>query len=100
MKGFPKVIATHEDVERLLVSHPAHAKRFLSECIAERMQWVPSGELAAESDGLVDATHKVVASKDMEGDAERFAQYELVEDKNCKLFQLGYTVKQAEKLIG
>ena len=93
MKGYPKTIATRHDLDVAISAEPALAKQYLRTLIEERMVWVP-----VEMQDLEDDTHKIVVNKDMD-DNEMRQQYELVEDQNCKLFRLGLTVSDAEKLI-
>ena len=46
------------------------------------------------SKGITDETHKIVESEN-----ER-SQYELQEDSNARIFQLGFTVPEVQALIG
>lgn len=100
MKGFPKHLNTRYDVEYCFEHYPAETKAFLTQKLAEVKQWLVTGKLAEGDVGKTDKTHKVVEVKDKETDkvTERY-QYEYKDDPNCKLFKLGFTVKEAEKLL-
>jgi len=98
MQGFPKVIQTRHDVEVLLLTHPIETKVFLSEISNDILQWYPSGELVGvEGEGITDDTHKVVI-EEREG-VEYKTQYELKENPNCKLYQMGYTIEEVKVII-
>jgi hypothetical protein len=96
MQGFPKVIQTRHDVEVLLLTHPIEIKAFLSELCNDILQWYPSGELIGV-EGITDDTHKVV-TEEREG-VEYKTQYELKENPDCKLYQMGYTIEEVNVII-
>jgi len=100
MKGFPKHLNTRFDVEYCLEHYPTETKTFLTQKLTEVKQWQVTGKLAEEDAGKTDKTHKIVEVKDKVTDkvTERY-QYEYKDDPNCELFRLGYTVKEAEKLL-
>jgi hypothetical protein len=100
MRGFLKHLNTRYDVEYCLEHYPAETKTFLVQKLAEVKQWLVTGKLADGDIGRTDKTHKVVEVKDRENDkvTERY-QYEYKDDPNCELFRLGYTAKEAEKII-
>jgi hypothetical protein len=98
MQGFPKVIQTRHDVEVLLLTHPSETKVFLSELINDILQWYPSGELIGVEEGITDDTHKVIENKGID-DVITFIQYELRDNPNAKLFQLGFTVEEVKNII-
>ena len=100
MKGFPKHLNTRFDVEYCLEHYPVETKAFITQKLTEVKQWLVTGKLAEGDAGKTDKTHKVVEVKDKATEAvqERY-QYEYKDDPNCELFKLGFTVKEAEKLL-
>lgn len=64
----------------------------------DRMQWLSVSKLVARADGLNDETHEVRMVEGINDNPEEYYQYEYKEDENCKLFRLGFTVKEVEEL--
>jgi len=98
MIGFPKWLNTKEDYAYVKDNFsPEQWKPVFRELLDERMQWLNTGLLQNESDGITDETHKVVGGDaDMPGTTPQYYQYEYMEDSNCRLFQLGFTVEEVE----
>lgn len=101
MRGFPKYtdISTKYDVENLKSTFPKETKAFLESLMNDRFIWVTTGELTNQESGITDDTHRVIEVKDNETEAIGYAQQELVEDKNARIFRMGYTLEDVEILI-
>jgi len=93
MKGYPNTIATLHDLEVARAAEPELAKQYLRALLDERMVWVQT-----EMKDLEDDTHKIVVVEDMDGNETR-QQFALVEDQNCKLFRLGYTIEEVTNIV-
>jgi hypothetical protein len=119
MKGFPKYFNIKQDVFNALAVYPEETKAYLQKLLDERFNWLPAktekqdfyidgkamsfnsakkmskGEIA-----VIDDTHREVEIKDdrTKEVTERY-QEEYKEDPNCKLFRLGFTVKEVQELI-
>ena len=102
MRGFPKHINTRKDVEYLLgeETHKERMKETLQRWLGERFDWITVKKLSETDVGIEDKTHRVSKIKDEETGvlAERYQQ-EYKNDPNCKLFRLGFPVKQAEEIL-
>ena len=94
MIGFPSTIGTRHDVEVLLQIFPVETKSYLSSLIDEIPQWY---EVELVGEGVTDDTHKVIGNKGID-DVITFTQYELRDNPNAKLFQLGFTVDEVLRL--
>lgn len=69
--------------------------------LEQRMQWLNVGKLEEGQIDKIDETHKVIKLKDENsGEVKERYQYEYKEDPNCRLFKLGFTVKEVEDLLG
>lgn len=99
MKGFPKFINSKEDVDNLKLTHAAELKSYLQDILDFKDQWIMISKLAAGAVGVVDATHKVIEEKDQSGAAIGRYQYELKEDPNCRIFELGFKTSAAAQLF-
>ena len=94
MKGFPQFLNTKQDYLNCLNLYPDETKKSLQELLDTRFNWFQTAVLAEEEQGITDENHKVVESEN-----ERL-QYELQEDSNAKIFQLGFSVSEVQILIG
>ena len=81
----------------LMGEYPEKTKEFLQRCLNDRMQWMTSGSIES-GDGITDETHRVVEN-DVPGGGIKRHQQEYMEDSNCRLFRLGFTVEEAESLL-
>ena len=110
MRGFPKYtdIATQYDVENLKLTFPKETKKFLETLMDDRFIWVTTGELENKESGITDETHRVIEVVENEpgpSDDEatisviHYAQQELQEDPNARIFRMGYTLEDVEILI-
>lgn len=95
MKGFPKFINSAEDVSNLKATHAAELKAYLQDILDFKDSWLMVSKLSANAVGVTDATHKVVENKDADGVVTERYQYELKEDLNCRIFQLGFKTSAA-----
>lgn len=98
MRGFPRHINSKEDILHLLESHPEEVREYLRGLIAGRFSWFFSSLLGEADPGIEDATHKVMEVNTGAGATER-QQFELREDANARLFQLGFNIIEAEELV-
>lgn len=109
MRGIPKYFNTKEDYINCLSLYPEETKSALRTLLNGRFMWQEAGVLASKEDGVEDDTHYVVERQKTceheEGEEStcenetEFVQMEQVVDKNSKFFALGFTVKEAEKLL-
>lgn len=97
MIGYPKFINTKPDLDYCIENFPGDSRNtaYLQSLLDERFGWYPSGKL--DGDGITDATHKVV-EMETESGVERY-QYELRENPTARIYQLGLTVAEVEKLL-
>jgi len=94
MRDFPKWLNTKQDYLNCLNLYPDETKKSLQVLLDSRFNWFPVRELTENEQGITDETHKIV-----EFENER-SQYELLEDSNARIFQLGFTVEEVQALIG
>ena len=100
MKGAPKNYNTRFDVEYCLEHYPEEAKAFLTQKLTEVKQWLVTGKLKDGETGKTSDTHKVVEVQDtITKEVKERYQHEYKDDPNCKLFKLGFTVKEAEDIL-
>ena len=100
MRGFPKHLNTRFDVEYCLKYYPEETKTYLAQELTQVKNWLMTRKLKKGEAGITDKTHKVVEIEDLTTGkvAERY-QYEYKDDPNCWLFRLGFTAKEAKKLL-
>lgn len=99
MQGFPRYLATREDVQNCLELYPEQTRDRLRDLIDSRFIWTTTGTLAEGDEGITDDTHRVITEETSPGETSRYQQ-ELQEDPNCHLFRLGLSVEEAEGMIG
>ena len=85
------ILNTKEDYLNLLQINKNEAKIELQNLLTNRFHWFDVAVL--ESDIEVDSTHRIIGESD-----ERILQ-EYREDSNSRLFMLGFTVEEVERLI-
>lgn len=102
MRGIPKIFGTEQDVINSLAEDANATKAKLRELLNGRFSWFPVRKLEENEAGVEDDTHKVVT---MDGGmeapvtpAERW-QYELREDSNAFMFQIGLTVEKINNYL-
>ena len=102
MRGCPRTFATKQDYLNGIATYPEETKAELRRLIAGRFEYVPTGELADGEDGIVDDTHQVVTQQETDPETgktvEKRIQLEMRESGNARLFRLGFTVEEAERL--
>lgn len=103
MRGFPKYLATKQDYMNCLQMFPERTRAELRRLMADRFNWELVKELSDKSEGKEDDTHCVMEQERVNkktGEKEvYFVQLEKKEDKNARMFQLGFTVKEIESLM-
>ena len=102
MRGFPQSLATKQDCLNCLPIFPEETKRALRCLLADRYNWEIIKELSDRSKGKENETHHILAQERIAGDGKKtvyYVQLEKKEDKNARIFQLGFTVKEIESLI-
>jgi hypothetical protein len=103
MKGFPQFLATKQDYLNCLEMYPEETKGALRRLLADRFMWKNTGEIESEKKGKVDETHRIIPQTRVNEETgkteEYFLQQERKEDSNARLFILGFTVKEIEKLL-
>jgi len=98
MRGFPNHLNTKQDFLNLLDDYPDETRAALQTLIDEKNQWLNTGLLGSDDKGITDGSHKVVEVENAAEEIERY-QYEFKEDPNAKIFQLGFTVEEVQKLL-
>lgn len=100
MRGIPHVFGTEQDVINAMKDDPAATKAKLQELLDGRFAWFNNGPI--EGKGIKDATHKIEEYREDENNPDSpvtLMQYELREDPNAKLFQIGLNVAKAEAYL-
>lgn len=102
MKGCPRTFATKQDYLNGIETYPAETKAELRRLIADRFEFVTVGELAEGEAGTEDENHRVLESEEANPKngktiKKRF-QLEKRESANARLFRLGFTLEEAERL--
>ncbi len=98
MRGFPSAFATKQDYLNGISLYPEQTRDELRRLLADRFMWVETGVLADEKEGVTDSTHCISSREGEDGEEVRI-QMERREDPNARLFRLGFTVKEVEKLL-
>jgi len=99
MKGFPQTWNTKQDALYCLNHWPAQTKHALQRFLDNRMEWIITKKLADGESGIEDETHRVREVTDEDGNVVERYQLEWKEDTSARLFRLGFTVDEAEKLV-
>jgi len=97
MNGFPKHIATEQDVENLLSdeNYRSQALAYVQALLDERYQWVLQGQLDVNNTVVAEANHKIVDIKDESGTLVQRYLYQWMIDPASALTRLGITVAEA-----
>lgn len=98
MRGFPSAFATKQDYLNGISLYPEQTRDELRRLLADRFMWAEAGELEDGDEGVTDPTHFVSTREGKDGGEVR-VQMERREDPNARLFRLGFTVKELEKLL-
>lgn len=91
MKGFPKYFNTRFDVELGLTDYPEQTKEYLQTLSDNRFVWQTVSEHTEEPTAA--EGQRVVPQEE-----STWLLQELVEDENCTLFRLGFTVDEVAEL--
>ena len=98
MKGFPKHLNSKADYEYIKANFPAEQwKPCWHELLDNKYQWFSTGNVE-KGGGTTDATHKVVTSKDIDGN-DVYTQYEYRENPLCDMNRLGFTEDEIKAAI-
>lgn len=102
MRGCPRTFATKQDYLNGIETYPEETKAELRRLIAGRFEFVQTGELSEDDEGTVDNTHQVIETQETDAKTgetvKKRIQLELRESENARLFRLGFTLEEAEKL--
>lgn len=103
MRGCPRTFATKQDYLNGIETYPEETKAELRRLIAGRFEFVPVKELAAEEEGVEDENHQIMESTETDSETgkqvQKGIQLEKRESENARLFRLGFTLEEAEKLV-
>lgn len=98
MKGYPKHLNTKADYEYVRQNFPRFAwKKDFEDLLTSSKDWVNMGEITG--DCVTDDTHKVVTDAEMDSGEKKSYQFELKENPTAKIFRIGYTVDEVEKIL-
>lgn len=107
MRGFPKRLATKQDVINCMGLFPQQTAQTLRQLLESRFVWQHTAELSDTDEGVTDETHCVrvedVTDTDKDGNpSSRKVRYqcERVESPKAELFRIGLTVEEAERMAG
>lgn len=101
MRGYPKFLNTKEDVLYVTSNFPKEEWRAdLEGLLSTQKDWFFVADLPNEAAGVTDATHKVVSNEGMGADQPvTYAQYELRDNPQARIFQLGFTEAEIRALL-
>jgi len=99
--GFPEWLNTKDDYLYVRGNFPRGKWEPVFQALLDgRMQWLNVGLLENKADGINNDKHKVVGGEsDMSKTTTQHYQYKYMEDPNCRLFKLGFTVTEVEQLL-
>ena len=97
MRGKPKHLNSKQDYINFVSMWPAEGKQKLQSLLDEKIYWVNTGKI--DDDGITNETHKVSVLKDDEDNITERYQLEWKENPRAKIFRLGFTAEEVEKLI-
>ena len=100
MKGYPKHLNTKSDYIFVKNNFPKNqwAKDWQT-LLDSRQDWFFVKALPDKASGVEDATHKIVETQSGESEKVTYSQYELREDKNAKIYRLGFTIAEVETAL-
>lgn len=64
MRGCPRTFATKQDYLNGIETYPEETKAELRRLIAGRFEFVQTGELSEDNEGIVDNTHQVIETQE------------------------------------
>lgn len=98
MKGFPKHLNSQADYKYVRENFDeSQWKPCWQALLDNKYQWFSTGTVEKDS-GTTDATHKVVTSKDIDGN-DVYTQYEYRENPLCDMNRLGFTEDEIKVAI-
>ena len=97
MRGKPKHLNSKQDYINFAKLWPAEGKQKFQSLLDGKISWVNTGKI--DDDGITDETHKVSILKDDEDNITEKYQLEWKENPQAKIFRLGFTAEEVEKLI-
>lgn len=94
MVGYPKYLNTKADYEFVRANFPKEKWEGAFQSLLDtRCNWFNHGEINGE--GISDDTHKIVVDEE----TGKKYQYVYEENPNCRMNQIGYTVKELNKIL-
>jgi len=100
MIGFPKYLNSKQDHEYIKTHFPREQwQPHFQALLNTRVSRLNVGKLKSKQEGVADENHEVIAIDDENGQPVEYYQYEFKEDPNCKLFKLGFTKEEVEKIV-
>ena len=98
MQGYPKWLNSKVDVLNVVRDFPRKDwEKDLQALIDNRFGWYPVKNLDPGENGIEDDTHKVVDQGD--GAEMIRTQYELRENPNARIYQMGLTVEEVQSML-
>jgi len=79
--------------------YPEETKTYLQNLIENRYIWQAVGPVPDGETGIVDDNHMVIDGVGEDGTTMVKIQMKKVEDQNCHLYRLGFTVEEASQLV-
>jgi hypothetical protein len=100
MDGFPKYLNVKQDYENVRAEFPPEQwKPVWQALLDDRLKWMKVSELPSEEPGITDDLHYVLDNPAMSDlPAERY-QMAYMEDENCRLHRLGFTVEEVQSAL-
>ena len=89
---------TKADYYLMIQTHSSKYKQVFQDLLDTRVQWVKTNVLNSTSEGIVDATHKIVIVPRVGGGRDIY-QYVLEEDTNAKMYKLGFEVSEIYNIL-
>ena len=99
MRGYPKTLQTREDYEYVLANFTKDQYlQDFKDLLISRFDYIYQHNMADDEVVSDDIPHKILSQTDEKGNYVRQLYYR-VEVPTAKIFQLGYTVEEVEKII-
>lgn len=99
MKGLPKQLNSKQDYiyakENL---NESYWKPLFQDLLDSRFNWFYEKDLDFKEQGIEDETHKIVENKEEE-DKITYSQYIWKENKDAKIYRIGFTVEEVQEII-
>lgn len=102
MRGCPRTFATKQDYLNGIETYPEETKAELRRLIADRFEFALTGELAEGEAGIEDEDHMILELKETDPKngktVKKRVQFAKRESENARLYRLGFTLEEAERL--